>query len=40
MMVVICVVSWVSMAISHRVSRIDGVVLLSLWVVSIVLLAG
>lgn len=40
MMVVICVVSWVDMAIGHRVSRIDGVVLLGLWVVSIVLLAG
>ena len=40
MMVVICVVSWVAMAIGRRVSRIDGVVLLGLWVVSIVLLAG
>lgn len=40
MMVVICVVSWVDMAIGHRVSRIDGVGLLGLWVVSIVLLAG
>ncbi len=40
MMVVICVVSWVAMAIGRRVSRIDGVVLLSLWVVSIVLLAA
>ncbi|MXZ54045.1 MAG: calcium/sodium antiporter [Acidimicrobiaceae bacterium] len=40
MMVVICVVSWVDMAIGHRVSRIDGVVLLGLWVVSIALLAG
>ena len=40
MMVVICVVSWVSMAIGRRVSRIDGVVLLGLWVASIVLLAG
>ena len=40
MMVVICVVSWVAMAIGHKVSRIDGVVLLSLWVVSIALLAG
>ena len=40
MMVVICVVSWVDMAVGHRVSRIDGVVLLGLWVVSIVLLAG
>ena len=40
MMVVICVVSWVDMAIGRRVSRIDGVVLLGLWVVSIVLLAG
>ena len=40
MMVVICVVSWLAMAIGHRVSRIDGVVLLGLWVVSIVLLAG
>ena len=40
MMVVICVVSWVAMAIGRRVSRIDGVVLLSLWVASIVLLAG
>ena len=40
MMVVICVVSWVAMAIGRRVSRIDGVVLLGLWVASIVLLAG
>ena len=40
MMVVICVVSWVDMAIGHRVSRIDGAVLLGLWVASIVLLAG
>ncbi|MCY4666187.1 MAG: calcium/sodium antiporter [Acidimicrobiaceae bacterium] len=40
MMVVICVVSWVAMAIGHRVSRIDGVVLLGLWLVSIALLAG
>ena len=40
MMVVICVVSWVAMAIGHRVSRIDGIVLLGLWVVSIALLAG
>ena len=40
MMVVICVVSWVAMAIGRRVSRIDGVVLLGLWAVSIVLLAA
>ncbi len=40
MMVVICAVSWVAMAIGHRVSRIDGIVLLGLWVVSIALLAG
>ena len=40
MMVVICLVSWVAMAIGHKVSRIDGVVLLGLWVVSIALLAG
>ncbi len=40
MMVVICVVSWVAMVIGHKVSRIDGVVLLVLWVVSIALLAG
>ena len=40
MMVVICVVSWAAMAIGHRVSRIDGIVLLGLWIVSIVLLAG
>lgn len=40
MMVVICIVSWVAMAIGHKVSRIDGVVLLGLWVVSIALLAG
>ena len=40
MMVVICVVSWAAMAIGHRVSRIDGIVLLGLWAVSIVLLAG
>ena len=40
MMVVICAVSWVAMAIGHRVSRIDGAVLLGLWVASIALLAG
>ncbi len=40
MMVVICAVSWVAMVIGHRVSRIDGIVLLGLWVVSIALLAG
>ena len=40
MMVVICVVSWTSMAMGHRVRRIDGIVLLGLWVVSIALLAG
>ena len=40
MMVVICVVSWVAMATRHRVSRIDGVVLQGLWIVSIVLLAN
>lgn len=40
MMIVICVVSWADMAIGHRVSRIDGVVLLALWIVSIGLLAG
>ena len=40
MMVVICVVSWAAMAIGHRVRRIDGIVLLGLWIVSIVLLAG
>ena len=40
MMVVICVVSWAAMVIGHKVSRIDGVVLLGLWVVSIALLAG
>ncbi len=40
MMVVICVVSWAAMLIGHRVSRIDGVVLLGSWVASIALLAG
>ena len=40
MMVVICVVSWAAMAIGHRVRRIDGIVLLGLWAVSIALLAG
>ncbi len=40
MMVVICVVSWAAMAMGHRVRRIDGMVLLGLWVVSIALLAG
>ena len=40
MMVVICAVSWVAMARGQRVRRIDGVVLMGLWVVSIVLLAG
>lgn len=40
MMVVICAVSWAAMAIGRGVSRIDGIVLLGLWVVSIALLAG
>ena len=40
MMIVICAVSWAAMGIGHRVSRVDGVVLFSLWVVSIALLAG
>ena len=40
MMVVICVVSWVAMAAGRRVTRVDGVALLGLWIVSIVLLAG
>ena len=40
MMVVICVVSWVGMAIGQRVTRIDGILLLGLWVASIALLAG
>ncbi len=40
MMVLICVTSWADMAIGHRVSRSDGVVLLILWMVSIALLAG
>ena len=40
MMVVICAVSWVDMAVGHRVSRVDGVMLLGLWIVSIALLAG
>jgi len=40
MMVVICVVSWIAMAVGLKVSRIDGVVLLGLWVASIALLAG
>jgi cation:H+ antiporter len=40
MMVAICVVSWAAMIIGRKVSRIDGVVLLGLWVVSIALLAG
>lgn len=39
MMVVICVVSWVAMAAGRRVTRVDGVALLGLWIVSIVLLA-
>lgn len=40
MMVVICAVSWAGMAIGHRVSRRDGIVLLGLWAASIALLAG
>ena len=40
MMVVICVASWAAMAIGHRVRRLDGIMLLGLWLVSIVLLAG
>ena len=40
MMVVICVASWAAMAIGHRVRRLDGIMLLALWVLSIVLLAG
>ncbi len=39
MMVVICAVSWVAMAAGRRVTRIDGIALLGLWIVSIVLLA-
>ena len=40
MMVLICAVSWAAMARGHRVKRSDGIVLLVLWAVSIVLLAG
>ena len=40
MMVVICVVSWAAMAVGTRVSRIEGLVLLGLWVASIAVLAG
>ena len=40
LMVAICVVSWVAMAIGYRVGRMDGVMLLCLWVVGIALLAG
>lgn len=40
MMVVICAVSWLDMAIGHRISRVDGAVLLGLWVASIVLLTA
>ncbi len=39
MMVVICAVSWVAMAVGRRVTRVDGIALLGLWIVSIVLLA-
>ena len=38
-MLLICVVSWRSMAISNRVSRLSGAVLMALWVVSVGLLA-
>ncbi len=40
MMVLICAVSWGTMAIGHKVRRIDGFVLLGLWAVSVALLAG
>ena len=40
LMVVICVVSWLAMAMGRRVSRIDGAVLLGLWIASIALLVG
>ena len=40
MMAVICLASWVTMAVGRRVNRVDGVVLVLLWLASIVLLAG
>ena len=40
MMVGICAVSWVAMTIGRKVNRIDGIVLLGMWIVSIGLLAG
>ena len=40
LMVVICLVSWIAMAVGRRVSRIDGVLLVGLWVASVALLAG
>ena len=40
MMAIICLVSWFTMAVGRRVNRIDGVVLLVLWMASVALLAG
>ena len=40
LMVVICLVSWIAMAVGRRVNRIDGVLLVGLWVASVALLAG
>ncbi len=40
LMAVICLVSWTAMAAGRRVNRIDGVVLLGLWLASVALLAG
>ena len=40
MMAVICLVSWITMAIGRRVNRVDGVILLVLWFASVALLAG
>lgn len=40
MMAMICLASWAAMAMGRRVGRVDGVILLALWLVSVVLLAG
>ena len=40
MMAVICLASWATMAIGRRVGRIDGIILVGLWIASVALLAA
>ena len=40
MMAMICLASWAAMAMGRRVSRVEGAILLALWLASVVLLAG